>query len=284
MAPVFEGGKTLPVVASFGSKGAGGAASRFLFGVDQTFAGGDAAVTMAKLYDSRERVNEDDNSRKRFDSGLVLSKVPAANSKRGRFGLKKRLVGLAEPGEVRPFFFGTDSQLGVKLGWNGLGGPYPDTVKIGFQRKEMAVAPVTYTTGDAASTDTQGEHVVRMPSFLATVDNSVGHNGEVRWMQYFATGDSANFLARQPEVRSAMLRRVDPVAYEMTARADQGAIPDILDFAFPNGAAELANIEKLVHGTELKPEAIQALGPDRFREKLTKSWSLNVPTFLKNIQ
>jgi len=219
--PSFEGGKTPPVMASFSAKTGSTGMSRFFFGVNQTFAGGDAALTMAKLYDRTNDFSDieaaDDARRQElrslFDSGVPLSEPPKGNEKKGFLGLRKVLFGLPEPGEVRPFFFGTDTQLGVKVAWNGVGGPYPDNVKIGFNRKEMAVAPVTISD----------QNVVRIPSFLATVDSdvrgsSISSTNQLRgklgvgWMQYFATGESASSLAREYGVRRAMLERADPKA------------------------------------------------------------------------
>src|SRR5262245_16174552 len=52
IAPSFEGGKTPPVLASFKpGAGGGGSFGSFFMGTDQTFAGGDAAMAMAQLYD-----------------------------------------------------------------------------------------------------------------------------------------------------------------------------------------------------------------------------------------
>ncbi len=278
--PVFEGGKTPPVMASFSSQiGSGGGVGRFFFGVDQTFAGGDAAVTMAKLYDNNERIDETPSNVTRFDSGLPLSKLPDANVKRGWLGLKKFFFGLPEPGEVRPFFFGTDSQLGVKVAWNGVGGPYPDTIKIGYNRKEMALAPVTLSN-----------NIIRIPSFLATVDTSTqgSNNVGVNWMQYFATGDSASFLARQYGVRQAMLKRADPKAAAESAAEKAGAQQHE---KVVNQAAEMvkwatgvdgkllpANIDTLVHGTELEASKaqIKVMAPADFQKKLNGTWSLFV--------
>ncbi len=51
-------------------------------------------------------------------------------------------------------------------------------------------------------------------SLLATVDSSVGLTGrpelDFTYVQYFATGDSATLLAMQPNVRKAMIIRLDP--------------------------------------------------------------------------
>jgi len=220
--PSFEGGQTPPVLASFSTKIGHDKMDSFFFGVDQTFAGGDAALTMAKLYDKPDdfagidKENGTDEHPKltnAFDSKLTLSEPPKANAKEGFLGWRKKLFGLAKPGEVRPFFFGTDTQFGLKVGWNGVGGPYPDTVKVGFNRKELAIAPVTIND----------QNEVKIPSFLATVDskakgaitpgtNSLGVKQDVNWLQYFATGQSADYLARQHAVRKAMLDRADPKA------------------------------------------------------------------------
>src|SRR5713101_5448404 len=47
IAPAFEGGQTPPVLASFRpNAGTGGGFTSFFLGVNQTFAGGDAALAM----------------------------------------------------------------------------------------------------------------------------------------------------------------------------------------------------------------------------------------------
>jgi hypothetical protein len=232
--------------------------------VNQTFAGGNAAVTMAKLYDTQEPVAEGDASDARFDSGLTLSEPPKANAKQGLLGWRKKLFGLSEPGEVRPFFFGTDTQLGMKVGWNGVGGPYPDTVKLGFNRKEIAVAPVTISENN----------VVRIPSFLATVDSagkgslvsgtdSLGVKQEVNWIQYFATGKSAEYLARQHGVRKAMLERVDPKASAISKQLDQARLElepliqrahDLIDAIDDKDQAGLTNAVMVEVEVGLMPE------------------------------
>ncbi len=234
VSPAFEGGKTPPVMASFSTRIGHDKMDSFFFGVNQTFAGGDAAVTMSKLYDRTNNYVELNAEGKEtnqadleetFDSRLQLGQRPGANTKKavsGWLGLRKFLFGLAEPGDVRPFFFGTDTQFGLKVAWNGVGGPYPDTVKVGFNRKEVAVAPLTL----------DDENRVAIPSFLATVDssadgvispgtNALGVSNTVNWLQYFATGKSANYLARQYNVRKAMLERADPKATTESDRLKQ---------------------------------------------------------------
>ena len=203
--PVFEKGQTPPVMASFKPHtGYGSSFQNYFLGVDQTFAGGDAAKTMAMLYDSPTFTVGDDSI---FDSALKLE-TPITSS--------NVFITPAPPGVIRPFIFGTDTQLGLKVAWSGAGGQFPDTVKLGFNRKEFAWAPITVSTD---------KKTVKMPSFLATIESHIGggvdtnqvvgtndmnHSGGISAIQYFATGEAASRLARQKAVRDAMLKRLDP--------------------------------------------------------------------------
>ena len=257
VAPAFEGGQTPPVIASFGSDvGSGAGAGRFFFGVNQTFAGGDAALTLGTLYeDPREPTGSEENLKKDFDSTLKLSEMPRANQSSS--AIKRFLFGLPEPGEVRPFVFGTDSQLGIKVGWNGVGGPYPDTLKIGYNRKEFAFAPVTLQKDTTPGVTKP--YAVRMPSFLATVDSNVtgADNVKVGWMQYFATGAAADQLAREPAVRAAMIARSDPAqdaeikdvqlrAQELILEQDARITKIVACVARPDGSVDATKLNGLL--------------------------------------
>ncbi len=202
IAPAFEGGQTPPVMASFKPDiGANGPFVNFFLGVDQTFAGGDAARVMSELYN--ESTPKDRNP-STYDSTLKLTTEPKGPIK---------ALDVAKPGKIRPFIFGTDTMLGLKVAWSGAGGQMPDTVKAGFNRKEFAWAPLTMTTNNT-STPWQ----VKMPSFLATIDSQIqaGTNKTgITALQYFATGEAATRLALQPDVRAAMLYRLDPNQEEM---------------------------------------------------------------------
>jgi len=202
ITPVFEGGQTPPVMASFKPEaGVGGGFANFLMGVDQTFAGGDSAYAMAKLYGSPETPQD----HKAYDSKIQLNPPPHHTS------IFKKLSG---PGEVKPLIFGTDSMLGIKVAWSGVGGQFPDSLKAGFVRKEFAWAPVTMK-GTTQQVD------VRIPSFLATIDSNITADtgaAKIQALQYFATGESATLLAMQPQVRQAMLARLDPNSDKLAAR------------------------------------------------------------------
>jgi len=200
IAPAFEGGQTPPVMASFKPDiGANGPFVNFFLGVDQTFAGGDAARAMTELYDRRDVPPGRDPSA--YDSALKLTAEPKGPI---------RQLDIPKPGKVRPFIFGTDTMLGLKVAWSGAGGQMPDTVKAGFNRKEFAWAPLTMTR---VANDTNAPWRVKMPSFLATIDSQIeaGTNKTgITALQYFATGEAATRLALQPDVRAAMLARLDP--------------------------------------------------------------------------
>jgi len=240
IAPSFEGAQTPPVMASFKPKaGAGGGFSSFFFGVDQTFAGGDAAVAMSELYDKGTATDKN-----LYESALHLSKAPE---------YKNWFQSVPGPGKTRPFIFGTDTSLGLKVAWSGAGGQIPDTVKIGFNRKEFAWAPLSVTS---PKTDAQGKPAgtavdIKMPAFLATIESKqdIGTNStngiKVQALQYFATGDSAVYLAMQQDVRAAMLERMDPNASKRKA--------EFMEASSREGrTAVIRNIQGLYSGLQLQ--------------------------------
>ncbi len=205
IAPTFEGGQTPPIAASFKPRaGAGRGFLNFFLGVDQTFTGGDAAVAMASLY-SKGGGAPPPSARTNYNSALTLTQPPK---------YKGILRGVPGPGETRNFIFGTDTSLGLKAAWSGAGGQFPDTVRLGFNRKEFAWAPVFLTT-NAPTTNGPVTYSVKAPSFLATIQSQIdvgSSNGGIKALQYFASGETATLLAMQPAVREAMISRLDPEA------------------------------------------------------------------------
>ena len=115
--PGFEGGQTPPVIAGFQSHTS--PLSRFFFGVQSTFAGGDAAAALSQG-PGGPNVSQ--------ASGLCLSTAP-----------ERRwwsFLSIPKKGEVMPFAFGTDTVFGLKVSWSGTAGPFPDRLRLGFNRKE----------------------------------------------------------------------------------------------------------------------------------------------------
>lgn len=196
IAPAFEDGATPPVMASFQPHaGSNSGFKNFFFGVDQTFAGGDAAIAMAGLFN---RPDAPALSATEHDSAITV-KEPTAKLPWNK---------IPEAGTVRPFVFATDTMLGLKIGWSGIT-QVPDSVKAGFNRKEFAWAPLSKSEVD----DNTGTVSLKIPSFLATVDSDAGTEGvdaKASSVQYFATGKAATLLALQPAVRKALFVRMDP--------------------------------------------------------------------------
>ncbi|MGH7231215.1 MAG: hypothetical protein ACREJU_07635, partial [Nitrospiraceae bacterium] len=199
IAPTFAGGQTPTVAASFRSNWKG------LLGlfadVSGTFSGGDAAATMARWAgDPGEKDPRDIQS-----STVCLNEKPVKDA----FGKSFDMPG---PQDVRPFIFGTDTSFGLKVAWSGLTAQVPDTVRLGYNRKEMAWAPVFVEQESCQG----GTFKADMPSFLATIDNNVEvgtmEKGGGEHIQYFATGLAAKYLTLKPEIRQTMLERLDPQA------------------------------------------------------------------------
>jgi len=235
LMPAFEGGQTVPVMASFTSDSS--AFNNFFWGVKSTFATGEAAFTMSYLYDGPDK---DKVCYKRVE----LSKIPDPQLP---FGCKVHYV---TAGEVKPVLFGTDTILGVKVKWSGQTGPVPSSVNIGFKRKEAAWAPIGVSPKRIPQSSKPINHdskqmesikpenapgtsyEVDIPSLLATIDTNVplsgtggsgsgtsvaGPSARLTYLQYFATGSAANNLARRRAVREAMLKRSDPVQAQIAA-------------------------------------------------------------------
>jgi len=212
--PGFEAGQTAPVMAGFQSHN--NPLSRFFFGVQSTFAGGDAAVALSQgpfgaQIDDAPPHRDSNGVYIPGSSGLCLSQAPEPPA--------LSFASIPKKGEVMPFIFGTDSMLGLKVGWTGTAGPLPDSLKLGFNRKEAAWAPLFGTDQTSCTipgTTTKGSYVVWMPSFLATLDanGNAGQPSEtgIDWVQYFATGTSATTLANRNDVRSIMLKQIFPAA------------------------------------------------------------------------
>ena len=194
IAPSFEGGQTPPVLAIFrAASGDWPKLSAFFFGVDSTFAGGDAAVVLS----------QEPNGEAEPDSRLCLNKKPDAKK---TLWIWNRAV--PEKDKVSPFFFATDTTLGLKLAWSGTTGVHPDTLRLGFSRKESAWAPVLKADPNKCKipgTEKNGEYAVKMPSFLAILDSNTQteENGNIKTLQYFATGESATNLAKDGTILKA---------------------------------------------------------------------------------
>lgn len=194
--------KTLPLLASFGLTG------NFLDPeITSRFAGGNAALIIAQ--GPNRPINKSDE----HESSLCLSKKPDTRPlwKIIWQPVQHFLSGRTEE-DTRAFYFATDTAFGLKVAWDGVTGPYPSTVKLGYSRRELAFPPVFATADNACTTSEtpQGEvgSRVTVPSFVASLDNSSTLkeriDSGVTHIQFFATGKAASDFAGRPEVNAAM--------------------------------------------------------------------------------
>lgn len=201
-APTFEHGKTPPVMASFRF----GGESIFSPYLGSAFATGRAAVAMTKLWNHAGPAMVADKEPSDYESTLVLSAKPDPKGTDNDFPIA---------GDVRPLVFGTDTSFGVKMAWSGLTAALPDTLRVGYHRKELAFAPTTYASSRPGADGTvESGHFVDVPSLIATVDTRVDARGITnsgwQYMQYFAAGDAATHLAMEDDIRHALGERLTP--------------------------------------------------------------------------
>ena len=227
VAPSYEEGKTPPVLGSFQFNGTGGLLAT---GMGSAFAAGDAALAMTVLYSAadyhtvmgvkqeigpntldvhkKDWKHIDGKDEGAFNSGLRTLRRPTFP----RWlpdEVKNR-----QPWEVRPLMFGTDTTVGLKVAWSGLTAQLPDTVRLGFSRKELAIAPVTLRPETEGGLPEE-PHIAQAPSLLATTDLVAAVSGfldtSFNYIQYFATGRAATALSLRHAVRQSMIKRFDPV-------------------------------------------------------------------------
>ena len=187
--------KTLPLLASFGLTG------NFLDPeITSRFAGGRAALVLAQGPNGTAVPG---------DSSLCLSKAPDTRPLLKKIWPFSLMRGKED---TRAFYFATDTAFGLKAAWDGTTGPYPSTVKLGYNRKELAFPPI-FATADSSCTTADTPHGstgsrVTIPSFVASLDNSSTlkewFESGVTHIQFFATGQAASDFVSRREVNLAM--------------------------------------------------------------------------------
>ena len=258
LQPELEGGVHLPVIATMDSR------PGLLEGrVTATFIGGAAAEIAA-----RENKQTDESKLLERGPGIVcITKLPD-----GTNGLV-----LPGPGATRPFIFGTSTNYGLFVGWDSVSAPIPDTVRLGYTRKELAIASV-FAAGDCPEAvkthfQTGATHAVAMPSFLATINggNRVGtpQNTAISVRQSFATGSAARFLANDNALRTALRTSFSAEARQGAAEASQTASEAERNAALARQAAaeqqKLASQATSAAQDAEKGAATQAQGTPRSR-------------------
>lgn len=173
--------------------------------ISSVFAGGAAAVAIA----SDKKMCKDQNNNNDSCDSITLNEYP---DDRGFFARlwKEKPKPEETKGQVKPFYFATDTSYGVKVAWDGTGGPYPTSLKIGYNRTEFAYPPILVSQN-------AGEFIVKIPTFYASIQNKSRFNLNitdpktgVSQAQVFATGKAAQEWAERPEVQKAALDMIFP--------------------------------------------------------------------------
>lgn len=217
---------SLPLLASFGLEG-----NILSPRITGHFAGGDAAYFLAK-----EKVNDGE----KVDNTICLMTEPADS----RNWLRKLVTPTEEyKKEARQFFFATDTSYGLKVAWSGTAGPYPDSLKLGYNRKEFASPPVFVNKG---CTGNKEGWTVQLPSFYASTDNGsgwdknekfIGFDGKLKHIQFFATGSAATEFVKRASVKLTAFENMAPDAAKMESKFLNSALIKDIQNAFNNADA-----------------------------------------------
>ena len=124
ISPTFEDGQTLPVASSFSREG-----NFFFNDIEAVFSGGPASLAVAQP------------TFKTGHNSIICLREPPPIS---RWHKTLHWLGLREEGQPRvsPLLFGTNTTSGLKLQWSGATAILPDTLRIGYHRDEVALAPI----------------------------------------------------------------------------------------------------------------------------------------------
>ena len=173
IAPTFEGGKTPPVLGGLRYTG-----SWWWPKISGVFSGGKSAITIAKLFTSESTTDPGG------DSHLCVASAPKSRILHF-FSMVPVLGALTEEGDgARPFFFATDTATGLKVAWSGATAAFPDSFKLGYNRKDFAYAPVFGQDNTKGNRD--GQDKERKPGAEANEKNNSEVKGE-KW-----NGEDAN--------------------------------------------------------------------------------------------
>ena len=121
--------------------------------------------------------------------------------------------------QKRLVFFGTTTTLGLKAGFSGDG--YPDSLTFGYKRKEFSFIPLASMTTNGVKTDVY-------PAVLASIDTTITATSPkdtgLTSKQFFATGQAAETLARNPAVSGAFKKIADRAATGALTAEDQAKV------------------------------------------------------------
>ena len=130
------------------------------------------------------------------------------------------------PGTGKLMFFGTTTTIGLKVGFSTAG--LPSSFVFGYKRKEASVLPLgTVKDGD--------ETLHYYPSVIASIDttgaaNPAPNESGLKIMQFFGTGEAAEFLALNKKVQAAFKDRAESALgqYREEVASQNQAAADLL--------------------------------------------------------
>ena len=245
--PTFEGGKMFPIISSF--KARNDVVSSFFFGVAAMSAGGKAASKLSACLPEEPPKKEE--TAKQPTTGEPLqgeapgkppekvkkSSQQSDDTQCGKYTTGEEFFLTVQPrgetlgdvvrewqdgaeipaaGKIKPFFFATDTTFGLKVAWSGTTGQFPDSLKLGFNRKEFALAPIV---GRESKNGEPKGFYIKMPSFIAGIDQTTWAgwkpwNWQIGYTQFFATGEAAENLAGYGTITKQMGDMLSPQKIE----------------------------------------------------------------------
>lgn len=295
----------LPLLASFGFSG-----NFFNPNISGHFAGGEAAVQLTNWPEEAENPEasgtkdnnhpgerditndpktqpkkENRHTAKRNSSTdqnekgthICLKELPE-NSETWYTKIWELIVGEKSKKEPRPFFFATDTSYGVKVAWSGTTGATPDSLKLGYNRKEFASPPIFVGAkgscplkGEESSLNSKGKdniknpkephnsnnfngYEIKIPSFYASIDNSSAfdsfHWNSPKHVQTFATGKAAIYIAKNQFIQQFVFNSIFPNAANLKAK-QLGLNKDLIEeikaaFDDANGTKKVNILKKAV--------------------------------------
>lgn len=163
--------------------------------IQQTLIGGDAAFS---IFDIENKPSGKDQ---RSDSSICIQDDK-----------KEQLKNYHEDQDIKPkrFIFFTDTAFGLKVSWSGATAAVPDSFTLGYNRNEFASPPI-YINKYCTDKKKEGYYNVRLPSYLAIIDNKVkldtiAESG-IRHEQFFATGSAATKLADRQSMKQYIFEK-----------------------------------------------------------------------------
>jgi len=245
--PVDKEGRVLPVLTTVGTR-----PGAFNWGASHSFATGDAAIVMARYYLTKADLAE--------PNGLKITMEDLRNIDGNEIA--------ASSADRAAFFFGTNTILGLGVTWDT--SQLPQSVALGYKRKEVAIVPITAKKGKA--------NVAELASLIATAqaESSVGKQAATGFevSQSFATGWAATLLATHPTLRRVLGAAIIPKAEEaeelkkqVAQMTDQGALA---------AAVMKAHDDAIALGDTTKAAAIRAKAVEL---KVVKGEGLDATSF-----